>query len=143
VAPRALPAPPVAKPPLLSFSEPVYEANNNSEFEVQLVGENLKDIVNVPMEILLNPQLLKLVRFEAGAAAANLKVEPDESRGVLRVTAKLKDGAGAEEKAVLARLVLRGDKAGISYLVYRVTTVEGAGGTALSAQVRASRVVIK
>ena len=141
--PSVATAPVVARPPLLSFSEPVYEANSNTEFEVQLVGENLKDIVNVPMEILLNPQLLKLARFEAGDATASLKVEPDESRGVLRVTAKLKEGAGTEEKAVLARLVLRGDKAGISYLVYRVTAIEGAGGAALNAQVRASRVVIK
>ncbi len=135
--------PPVARPPLLSFSEPVYESGSNSEFEVQLVGENLKDIVNLPMEVLLNPQLLKLVRSEAGPAVADLKVDADESRGVLRVVAKLKEGGGTDEKMVLARLVLRGDKAGISYLVYRATSLAGAGGAAVSAQVRASRVVIK
>lgn len=135
-------APLVARPPLLSFSEPVYESSSNADFEVQLVGENLKDIVSLPMEILLNSQLLKLVRFEAGAALADLKVEPDESHGVLRVVAKLKEGAG-DEKTMLVRLVLRGDKAGISYLVYRVGGIEGPGGTSLNAQVRASRVVIK
>lgn len=133
----------VTRPPLLSFSEPVYESNSNSEFEVQLVGENLKEIINLPMEILLNPQLLKLMRFEAGPAVANLKVEPDESRGVLRVIAKLKEGGSSDEKMVIARLVLRGDKAGISYLVYRALSLEGVSGAAVSAQVRASRVVIK
>lgn len=143
VPPSVSAAPPVARPPLLSFSEPVYESNSNTDFEVQLVAENLKDIVNLPMEILLNSQLLKLVRFEAGAALADLKVEPDESRGVLRVIAKLKEGGGRDEKTVLVRLVLRGEKAGISYLVYRVAGIEGSGGALPNAQVRASRVVIK
>jgi general secretion pathway protein D len=142
-APDAAPAPAVVRSPVLAFSEAVYESSSNTEFTVQLVGESLREIVNLPMEILLNPQLLKLVRFEAGSAVASLKVEMDESLGVLRVIAKLKEGGGTEEKMVLARLVLRGDKPGISYLVYRAPSLEGANGTAVSAQVRASRVVIK
>jgi general secretion pathway protein D len=141
--PSVATAPVVARPPVLAFSEPVYESSSNAEFEVQLIGENLKGIVNLPMEVLLNSQLLKLVRFEAGSAVASLKVEPDESLGVLRVSAKLKEGGGTDEKMVIARLVLRGDKAGISYLVYRAPSLEGASGAAVSAQVRASRVVIK
>lgn len=136
-------ASPVTQPPLLSFSEPVYESNSNTDFEVQVVGDNLKDIVNLPMEILLNSQLLKLVRFEAGPATADLKVEQDESRGVLRVVVRLREGQGSNEKTVLVRLVLRGEKPGISYLVYRVAPIEGSGGAPLNAQVRASRVVIK
>lgn len=143
-APPALPITAAARPPMLAFSEPVYESISGKEFEVQLVGENLNGVANLPMEVLLNPQLLKLVRFEAGSAAvADLKVEPDEARGVLRVTAKLAEGGGTGEKVVLARLVLRGEKPGISYLVYRATSLEASGGASVSAQVRASRVVVK
>ncbi len=141
--PPVLPAAVAARPPLLAFSEPVYESIGGKEFEVNLVGENLAGVTSLPMEVLLNPQLLKLVRFEAGSTAVtDLKVEPDEARGVLRVTAKLADG-GTGEKMVLARIILRGEKPGISYLVYRATSLEASGGASVNAQVRASRVVVK
>lgn len=136
--------PPVTKPTILAFSEPLYEANSNQDFEIQLVGENLKGISALPVEILLNPQLLKLMRHEAAnAAVADLKVESDEARGVLRIAVQLRDGDVAEGRIPLVKLVLRGEKPGISYLVYRVASLTGAGGASISAQVRASRVVIK
>jgi len=40
-------------------------------------------------------------------------------------------------------VILRGEKPGISYLVYRVPVIKTASGDTLNAQVRAARVVIK
>jgi len=59
------------------------------------------------------------------------------------VSLGLAGGAAPAGNAVLARVVMRGEKPGISYLVYRAPAIKTASGEALNAQVRAARVVIK
>jgi hypothetical protein len=131
-------------PPLLAFAEAVYEANTGQELEIRLVGSNLTGITSVPIEILFNPQLLGFVRGERGTAnAQSFKAEADDARGVLKVDLAYGAGAAPADTAVLARLILRGNKPGISYLVYRTPALKSATGESLNAQVRASRVVIK
>jgi hypothetical protein len=53
-------------------------------------------------------------------------------------------GAQAADNAVLARVVMRGTRPGISYLVYRAAAIRTASGEVVNAQMpRAARVVIK
>lgn len=139
-------APPgvTGQPALFAFSEPVYEGATGKEFEIKLTAENLDGVASLPMEIMFNPQLVKFVRGEAGSfVVKDFKADVDEARGLLRVTLNFPDNAGARGNGVLGRLVLRGERPGISYLVYRMPTIKSSSGETVSAQVRASRVVIK
>jgi len=133
------------KPALFAFSEAAYEGATGRSFEIALTAENLAPLLKLPMEILFNPQLLKLVRGEAGnlAATSKFKVEADESRGVIRVVAEYPGNKPVSGTGVIARLTLEGKRPGVSYLVYRTPEVNTTDGQPLSAQVRASRVVIK
>ncbi len=133
-----------AQPPLFAFSEPVFESPSGQEFEIRLTAENLPGVSSLPMEVLFNPQLVKFVRGEAGSLAPrDYKVEADEVRGVMRVTLNFPENAPAKGNGVLARIVLRGVRPGISYLVYRTPALTATSGEVVNAQVRASRVVIK
>lgn len=141
------PSPPpvvAGQPPLFAFSEPVYEGATGKEFEIKLTAENLNAVVSLPMEIMFNPQLVKFVRGEVGSfATKDFKAEVDEARGLLRVTLNFPDNAPVRGNGVLGRLILKGERPGISYLVYRTPTIKSSTGETVSAQVRASRVVIK
>jgi general secretion pathway protein D len=142
-----LPGPDAAKPPLLpvlSFSEPVYEAAATQEIEIRIVGANLPGAANLPLEILYNPQLLGYVDAKKGdVATEGFNVTADSARGVLRVSLALGADAAPAGNVVLARLVMRAERPGLSYLVYRTPALKNAAGETLSAQVRASRVLIK
>lgn len=142
-----VPTPPpvtAGQPPLFAFSQPIYEGVTGKEFEIQLTADNLDGVLSLPMEIMFNPQLVKFVRGEPGSfVSKDFKAEADDARGLLRVTLNFQDNAAARGNGVLGRLVLRGERPGISYLVYRTPTVRSSTGETVSAQVRASRVVIK
>ncbi len=137
--PAGLPA-----PPILAFSEPVYEVSSGQNFEIRVMGSNLAGAADVPLEILYNPQLLSYVSGTKGDVAADsFNSSADASRGVLNVSLGLAGGAAPAGNAVLARVVMHGEKPGISYLVYRAPSIKTASGETLNAQVRAARVVIK
>jgi hypothetical protein len=130
--------------PILAFSEPVYEVSSGQNFEIRVIGANLAGAANVPLEILYNPQLLSYVSGSRGDVAADsFNSSADASRGVLNVSLGLAGGAAPAGNAVLARVVMHGEKPGISYLVYRAPSIKTASGETLNAQVRAARVVIK
>jgi general secretion pathway protein D len=131
-------------PPILAFSEPVYEVATGQNFEMRVIGANLAGAADVPLEILYNPQLLSYVSGARGDVPADsFNSSADASRGVLSVSLGLAGGAAPTGNAVLARVILHGEKPGISYLVYRVPVIKTASGDTLNAQVRAARVVIK
>jgi general secretion pathway protein D len=130
--------------PLLAFSDAVYEGNAGKEFAIQLTGENLDGVTGISTEVLFNPQLVKYVRNEPGSLTAkNYKIEPDEAHGVLRVKLDYPENAPVHGGGVLARVVMRGDRPGTSYIVYRTPALSSASGNAANVQVRASRVVVK
>ncbi len=131
------------QPVLLAFSEAVYEVNAEQEVQIGVTAQHLADVDHVPMEILFNPQLLKFVRGEAGdLAPKDIKLTADEARGVLRIDATMAEGATATQ-GTLAKVTLRAAKPGISYLVYRAPTLSKRSGGTVTAQVRASRIVIR
>lgn len=131
-------------PPVLAFSEAVYEATAGQELQIGLVGENLTGATQLPIEILYNPQLLGFVRGEQGTPPPqSFNAEADESRGVLRVTLSYEPTSAPSGNVVLAHIVLRGSKPGVSYLVYRSLSLKNQAGETVNAQVRASRIVIK
>lgn len=135
------PGPP---PPILAFSEPVYEVSSGQNFEIHVTGSHLAGASTVPLEILYNPQLLSYVSGTKGdVAVESFNASADTNRGVLRLSLGFGSGAGPADNATLAKLTLRGIKPGISYLVYRTPAIRAANGEVLSAQVRASRVVIR
>ncbi|HEY6234266.1 MAG TPA: hypothetical protein VIW69_04045 [Candidatus Elarobacter sp.] len=143
-APVGATAAPPAAPPLLAFAEPVYEVVSGQDFEIKVVGSNLTGASSVPLEILYNPQLLSYVSGAKGdAAITSFNSSADAARGVLVVSLDLAPNAALPGNAVLARVMLKGVKPGISYLVYRTPAIKTAGGEAVNAQVRASRIVIK
>ncbi|HXU92418.1 MAG TPA: secretin N-terminal domain-containing protein [Gallionella sp.] len=130
--------------PLLAFSESVVEGNAGKEFEIKLTGENLDGVTGVSAEVLFNPQLVKYVRSVPGnLAAKNSKIEPDEAHGVLRIKLDYPENTPVRGGGVLARIVMRGDRPGTSYIVYRAPTLSTANGDVENVQVRASRVVVK
>lgn len=143
--PATIPPAPAAAglPPILSFSQPLFEAASEQEVEVRLTGEHLSGVQSLPMEILYNPQLLTFVSAAAlpDMKAENFKVEPDAAKGVLRLQLSLP--ADAPAAGALARVVLKAVKPGVSYLVYRSAMLTQSGGSTVNAQVRAARVVIK
>lgn len=141
----ASPAPAVpASPPLLAFSEPAFETTAGQELQIGLVGENLSGVTSIPIEILYNPQLLGFVRGEQGTPAPkSFNAEADETRGVLRVNLAYDPASAPTGNAALAGIVLRGNKTGVSYLVYRSLSLKNQAGETVNAQVRASRVVVK
>lgn len=149
VARTAEPAGPVPSsateaPALFAFSDAVYEVTSGQEFEIRLTGQHLANAADLPMEILYNPQLLNFVRGEAGdPSPKSFAAEANAARGVIKVNVSYATDAAPKDAAVLARLVLRGTKPGISYLVYRPPALRNAAGETVNAQVRASRVVIK
>ncbi len=129
---------------VLAFSEPVYEVAVGQDFEIRLMGSNFTGAASVPLEILYNPQLLSYVSGAKGDVPADsFSSSADAPRGVLNVALGLPASTAVAGNAVLARLVLRGDKPGISYLVYRAPVIKNATGETLNAQVRAARVVIR
>jgi general secretion pathway protein D len=133
-----------AAPLLLAFSEPIYEVASGQNFEIKVMGANLAGAANVPLEILYNPQLLSYMSGSRGDVAADsFNSSADASRGLLSVSLGLAGNAAPSGNAVLARVVLRGERPGISYLVYRAPVIKTAGGETLNAQVRAARVVIR
>lgn len=132
------------QPPLLAFSEAVYESVSGKEFEIKLTGDNLDGATGIAAEILFNPQLVKYLRNEPGSVATkDYKVEADEAHGTLRVKLAYPDNAPANGTSVLARVVLRGERPGTSYIVYREPTIYGVKGAAANVQLRSSRVVVK
>jgi general secretion pathway protein D len=134
----------VAAALVLAFSEPVYEVAAGQDFEIRLMGSNFTGAASVPLEILYNPQLLSYVSGAKGEVPVDsFSASADAPRGVLNVSLGLPASTPATANAVLARLVLRGDKPGISYLVYRAPVIKNATGETLNAQVRAARVVIR
>ncbi|MBI5783117.1 MAG: tetratricopeptide repeat protein [Gammaproteobacteria bacterium] len=138
--PAAVPA----VPPTLTFSEPAYETSAGQELQIGLVGENLFGATTIPIELLYNPQLLGFVRGEQGTPAPqSFNVEADETRGVLRVALAYDPTSAPSGNAALARIVLRGNKPGVSYLVYRSLSLRNQAGETVNAQVRASRIVVK
>lgn len=137
------PAVPVV-PPMLRFSEPAYETSAGQELQIGLVGENLIGATAIPIELLYNPQLLGFVRGEQGTPAPqSFNVEADETRGVLRVNIAYDPASAPSGNAALAQIVLRGNKSGVSYLVYRSLSLRNQAGETVNAQVRASRIVVK
>jgi len=138
-----LPAP-AGGPLLFAFSEPVYEVASGQDFEIRVLGSNLTGAASVPLEILYNPQLLSYVSAIKGELTVDsFNSSADASRGLLNIALGLAAGTAPAGNAVLARVVLRGEKPGISYLVYRAPAVKTASGESLNAQVRAARVIVK
>ncbi len=148
LAPQLL-APSAASPagaavPLLTFSEPVYEVAAGQDFEIRVLAANLPGGAALPLEILYNPQLLRYVSGARGdVATQSFSSSADASRGLLNLALALPPGEATPSNAVLARVVMRGEKPGISYLVYRAPAIRTASGEVVNAQVRAARVLIK
>ncbi len=146
VTAAAVPAPTPAPgvPLVLTFAEPVYEIASGQEFDVGLLGENLAGVADMPIEILFNPQLLGFVRGEAGSPAPkSFKAEADDARGVLRVSLAYEPQSAPTGNTALARVVMRGNKTGVSYLVYRAPSLRTPAGETVSVQTRVARVLVK
>lgn len=130
--------------PLFSFSQPVYEGISGKEFEIELVGNGLSDTKSLLAEILFNPDLVELIRWEKGSSqVASLVFETEKTKGVAKLNIGLVEGIAPQSKTVLAKVIMRAKKTGISYLLYKAPKLQNASGKAIDAQLRASRVRIK
>jgi len=137
-------AAPTAGAPVLAFAEPVYEAAVGQEFQIPIVASNFSGVTNVPVEILYNPLLAGFVRGDPGAIAPeSFGAEADAAGGVLSVKMQFAPNALPDSGTVLARVVMKGLRPGVSYLVYRTPSIRTAGGQTLDTQVRAARGVIR
>lgn len=147
------PAPAVIAPPApaqtvqtpeLGFSDAVYNAAAGSDVSIKVTGQNLDGVTTLPIEVLYNAQVMSFVRAEAGVPAPqSMNAAADESKGVVSLALAYAPGAAPRKESVVAGITMHANKAGISYLMYRATTVTGENGAPLNVQVRASRVVVK
>jgi general secretion pathway protein D len=134
----------VGQSPLLAFSEAVYEGASGKDFEIKLTGENFSGVKGLVAEVLYNPQLIKYQRNEPGSfTAQDYTVEQDEAHGILRIKLTYPDNAPAQGNGVLARILLRGEKPGTSYITYREPTLSTVNDLAANLQVRSSRIIVK
>lgn len=136
--------------PVFAFSQPIYEMAAGEETEVELIGRNLRDIGQVNMDVVFDPKLLAYRSAEPGTEGIAGFDARQVGRDAVRFSVTPPPGPGGGQgdpapprEVVLARMILRGDKAGISYLVYRVPPLTDAQGRSFDAQLRASRIVIK
>ncbi len=139
-------APPAAvpTPALFAFSESAFEIDSGKETEIRLTGQNLSGIESLPVEILYNPQLLTFVRAAAGEPAPkSFAADADQAKGVVRVNLAYEAADAKTGEVVLGRLVFKGEKSGVSYLVYRQPALKNAAGESISVQARASRIVVR
>ncbi|MDX8398866.1 MAG: hypothetical protein R8K20_01300 [Gallionellaceae bacterium] len=129
---------------LLAFSDAVYDSATGKEFEIKLTAADLVGVKGLTAEVLFNPQLVKYIRNEPGSfPSKDYKIEVDEAHGVLRVGINYLETTPANGSGVLASIVMRGERPGTSYIVYRTPKLSGVGGDVMNVQVRASRVVVK
>jgi general secretion pathway protein D len=131
--------------PMLQFAEPVYEVSSGQEIEVEVRGSYLPAGARIPIQILYNPQLLSFVSADQGGMTLrSFNASADSARGLITLTLETATQGGTSGEGVsIAHMKLKGDKSGISYLVYRASTIKTTNGADVSAQVRASRVVVK
>ena len=143
--PEASTPEPETRVPVLNFADPVYEVASGQELEVEVKGSYLPAGARIPIQILYNPQLLSFVSAEQGGMTLrSFNSSADSARGLITLTLETANQGGASGEGVsIARMRLKGDKSGISYLVYRASTIKVTNGVDVSAQVRASRVVVK
>jgi len=143
--PEASAPEPETRVPVLNFADPVYEVASGQEIEVEVKGSYLPAGARIPIQILYNPQLLSFVSAEQGGMTLrSFNSSADSARGLITLTLETANQGGASGEGVsIARMRLKGDKSGISYLVYRASTIKVTNGVDVSAQVRASRVVVK
>ena len=143
--PEASTPEPETRVPVLNFADPVYEVASGQELEVEVKGSFLPAGARIPIQILYNPQLLSFVSAEQGGMTLrSFNSSADSARGLITLTLETANQGGASGEGVsIARMRLKGDKSGISYLVYRASTIKVTNGVDVSAQVRASRVVVK
>jgi general secretion pathway protein D len=133
------------KTAVLSFSQPVYEGGASQEFQVSLTGEQLANTAKIPIEVLYNPQLVTFIKGEAGdiATPSSFTAEADAARGIIRLLLAYPEAAPVNGSGAIAKLTMRAEKSGTSYLVYRTQPLIEVGGKGTTPQVRSSRVVIK
>ncbi|HKK06821.1 MAG TPA: secretin N-terminal domain-containing protein [Gammaproteobacteria bacterium] len=135
---------PAPTTPVLAFDKPVYSVDENGEFDIDLIGQNLHAIKDLPIEVLFNPQLMQFVSGTSGDIPSDqFKATSEAGKGVLRIDLKGLQPPQGERRGVLAHIKMKGLKPGISYLVYRTSSYTTSKGGTIRAQVRASRVIIK
>jgi general secretion pathway protein D len=133
-----------AAPPRLGFSDTVYEVASGKDFTIKLTGQDLAGVVSVPIEILYNPQVLSFVRGEAGnPAPQSFNATADDAKGVASLSLAYPPNGTPKEASVVASLVMHAGNPGVSYLLYRTKTVNGANGEVINVQTQAARVVVK
>ena len=132
------------QPPLLAFSEVVYESATGKEVEIKMTGENFEGATSVATELVFNPLLVKYIRSEPGSfAPKDSKIELDEARGSLRIKLDYPANSPVRGNNELVRLVFKGERPGLSYIVYREPSLYGSNGMFANVQTRASRIVVK
>ncbi len=133
-----------AAPPIIAFSEPVYEATAGEEVEIKITGQNLAGVTSLPINVLFNGQLLNVVRVLPGEPAPqSFNAAVDEAKGGLALTLTYAPDAAPKDNATLARVIVRGAKPGVSYLIHQAPAIGGPNGETINAQLRPSRVVVK
>lgn len=133
--------------PTLAFAVPAHEVAAGQDLEIRLTANRLGGIVELPVELLYNPQLVSFVGAERGdVSLARFDVQNDSARGIVRFNLS-PDRAGTTgmdaDAAVLGRLTMRGVKPGVSYLVYRLSAAKAVSGGSVNVQAHASRVLVK
>jgi general secretion pathway protein D len=130
--------------PVFAFDKAVYDLAVGQDIEVAVMGANIPAGSSVPLDVMFNGQLLTYASGTKGDVEATaFNATADQTRGVINLSLTLPSSVGVNDPAPIARMTLRGLKAGVSYLVFRTPSMRDSNGETISAQVRASRVVVK
>lgn len=143
-APKPAPAPAASLKPTLGFAQPVFEVPVDETAAIGLTGTGLAGVREMTADVLYNPQVLSFVRAERVAAhVQRVQADADAAAGAVHVRLSLRPEAESTESEPLVRLVMRGRRQGISYLVYKVPQLVKDDGTTSSAQTEAARMAVR
>ena len=106
--------------PKLSFGAPIYKAAVGGELPIEVLYTGPHQPGSVEFHVLYNPRIIEFVKEEAVAGGMSVSVVSD---GTAVVTVPSIEGA--EQAAVVGRLMMRPLANGSSYLAYRVPQAEG------------------
>lgn len=128
---------------VLSFNKAMYSTTSEEVIRVELIAEDIKNISEMPIELLFNPSMMEFVQAEAGSIGnGQLKVKHDETKGSIHLM--LTNVVGMpDSKTVIAYVDLKAKSQGVSYLIYKAQPYTDKAKETQRVSVRASRIVIK
>lgn len=133
-----------AKPLGLRFARDIYSLKVGQRMDLVLMADNGAAGTRLDVDLAYNPQLIKMLRPEAGNSSVRMQqLKTEEGSGVTRLRFTLADGISGESGMLLARLHVEGAKMGMADLSATVGAAATAQGETVDVQVKPAQIVVR